>query len=76
LFYPNEIVAKIACTRIGNTSMDVMQMICSAEGDEVYMDSKIVLVTLNPKTGEPTMVPDSVRERIKISEFEADQEIA
>jgi len=76
LYYPNEIVVKIACIRMGNTSMDVRQMVCSAKDEtKVYMDSKIVLVTLNPKTGEPVMVPDYVREKIIVSEPENDQEV-
>ena len=77
LFYPNEIIVKLACTRMGNTSMTLDQVICSAKNeDEVFMVSKIVVVTLNPETGEPTMVPDYVREKIIVSSPEPNQELS
>lgn len=77
VLYPNDLIVKIAFTRIGNTSFDMANEICSASDEsEIFLNAKIVLVVLNPETGEPTMVPNNIRNDIELSISKPDQELS
>lgn len=61
LGWPAEVVAELACERVGNTSLTLAHRLAAA-GDRamVYADGTSVLVWVDPDTGKPVPLPGSV----------------
>lgn len=63
--WPAEIVVELHVERLGNSSLTIGHRIVDAEqGDTLYCDGNVVLVWMNPQTGQPVAVPDAIRNSI------------
>jgi len=60
--YPADVVVELYADKVGNTSCTVGHRIASADGATLYADGHVVMVWINPKTGRPIPLPDSIRE--------------
>ena len=59
--YPSQIAIKLYADRVGNTSVTVGHRIESADGATLYSDGNVVLVGIDPRSGRPIPLPDSIR---------------
>jgi acyl-CoA thioester hydrolase len=60
--WPAQLDVELFCTRLGNTSMTLAHRIVDANDNQLYCDGHVVLVWMNPTTGRPIPLPQTVRE--------------
>ena len=61
LNWPQDVRAELACERIGNTSLTLTHRLVDAnDGTVVFADGTSVLVWIDPATGKPVALPESV----------------
>ncbi|TAN05152.1 MAG: acyl-CoA thioesterase [Rhodanobacteraceae bacterium] len=60
--WPAEVDVQLSCARLGNTSMTVANRIVDRNDPAcVYADGTVVLVWIDPATGQPVSLPDAIR---------------
>jgi acyl-CoA thioester hydrolase len=62
LGWPGDIRAHLYCERLGNSSLTLAHRIVDADGSEtLYCDGNVVMVWVDPASGKPVPLPESVR---------------
>ncbi|OJY96494.1 MAG: thioesterase [Lysobacterales bacterium 63-13] len=59
--WPAELVVEIRCEKLGNSSLTLVHRITSADGTRLHCDASVVMVWINPASGRPRPLPESVR---------------
>ena len=57
-------VAHIRTTRLGNSSMHMDNIITDQNEKKLFFSSTMVLVAMNTKTGRPTPIPESEKQKV------------
>ena len=61
--WPAQLHVELGCERLGNSSITLAHRIVDADhGDTLYSDGKVVMVWMNPATGKPVPLPQSIRD--------------
>lgn len=61
--WPAQLHVELGCERLGNSSITLAHRIVDADhGDALYSDGKVVMVWMNPATGKPVPLPQSIRD--------------
>ena len=61
--WPAQLNVELFCERLGNSSMTLAHRIVDAHDDTVlYCDGKVVMVWMDPTTGTPVPLPQSIRD--------------
>ena len=61
--WPAALQVELRCARIGSSSLTLAHRIVDVhDASRVYSDGKVVMVWVNPATGEPVPLPPTVRE--------------
>jgi acyl-CoA thioester hydrolase len=61
--WPAQLHVELTCERLGNSSITLAHRILDADdATRLYSDGNVVLVWMNPTTGKPVALPDSIRE--------------
>ena len=62
LGWPGDILVRLYCERLGNSSLTIAHRIVGADKSEtLYCDGDVVMVWVDPATGKPVPLPDAVR---------------
>ena len=59
--YPADVVVELYADKVGNSSCTVGHRIASADGATLYADGHVVMVWIDPRSGRPIPLPDSIR---------------
>ncbi|HET6553342.1 MAG TPA: thioesterase family protein [Dyella sp.] len=60
--WPAQLHVELSCERLGNSSITLAHRILDANDDNaLYSDGKVVMVWMNPATGKPVPLPQSIR---------------
>ncbi|TCV97011.1 acyl-CoA thioester hydrolase [Luteibacter rhizovicinus] len=63
--WPAEIDVELFCERVGTSSMTIgHRMVAHDDATRIHCDGNVTVVWVNPKTGRPVPLPDTVREAI------------
>lgn len=61
--WPAQLHVELFCERLGNSSITLAHRIVDADDDtQLYSDGKVVMVWMNPATGKPVPLPQSIRD--------------
>ncbi|WP_201314449.1 thioesterase family protein [Dyella sp. EPa41] len=61
--WPAQLHVELTCERLGNSSITLAHRIVDAHDDtQLYSDGKVVMVWMNPATGKPVPLPQSIRD--------------
>lgn len=60
--WPAQLSVTLFCERLGNSSITIAHRIASADDDTLYSDGNVVLVWMDPATGKPVSLPESIRD--------------
>jgi len=61
--WPAQLLVELTCERLGNSSITLAHRIVDADDDaQLYSDGKVVMVWMNPTTGNPVPLPQSIRD--------------
>ena len=61
--WPAQLHVELFCERLGSSSMSIGHRIVDAEDtDRLYSDGHVVMVWMDPATGKPVPLPQSIRE--------------
>ena len=61
--WPAQLHVELTCERLGNSSITLAHRIVNADDDtQLYSDGKVVMVWMNPATGKPVPLPQSIRD--------------
>jgi len=61
--WPAQLHVELTCERLGNSSITLAHRIVDADDDtQLYSDGKVVMVWMNPATGKPVPLPQSIRD--------------
>jgi acyl-CoA thioester hydrolase len=61
--WPAQLHVELICERLGNSSITLAHRIVDADDDtQLYSDGKVVMVWMNPTTGKPVPLPQSIRD--------------
>ncbi|WP_329740684.1 thioesterase family protein [Dyella sp. A6] len=61
--WPAQLQVELFCERMGNSSMTIAHRLVDAEDSErLYCDGHVVMVWMDPATGRPVPLPESIRE--------------
>lgn len=61
LAWPGDIVARLYCERLGNTSLTLAHRIVDVAHTTLYSDGNVVMVWVDPATGKPVPLPEALR---------------
>ena len=62
LAWPANVIVRLSCERLGNTSVTLAHRIVDgADPDVVYSDGQTVLVWIDTANGKPVVLPDAIR---------------
>jgi acyl-CoA thioester hydrolase len=60
--WPASLHIELRCTRLGNSSMTIAHRIVDADdASRLYSDGHVVMVWMNPATGKPVPLPQTIR---------------
>jgi acyl-CoA thioester hydrolase len=61
--WPAQLHVELLCERLGNSSITLAHRIVDADDPtRLYSDGKVVMVWMNPATGKPVPLPQSIRD--------------
>ncbi len=61
--WPAQLHVELICERLGNSSVTLGHRIVDAnDSDALYSDGHVVMVWMNPATGKPVSLPQSIRD--------------
>ncbi|MDG2537537.1 thioesterase family protein [Dyella jiangningensis] len=61
--WPAQLHVQLICERLGNSSITLAHRIVDSDDDtQLYSDGKVVMVWMNPATGKPVPLPQSIRD--------------
>jgi len=60
--WPAQLQVQLFCERLGNSSITIAHRIVNADDQGLYSDGKVVLVWMDPATGKPVPLPQSIRD--------------
>ena len=61
--WPAHLRVELHCTRLGNSSITIAHRIVDADSaQQLYSDGHVVMVWMNPTTGTPVPLPQSIRD--------------
>ncbi|MET3651426.1 acyl-CoA thioesterase [Dyella japonica] len=60
--WPAQLNVELFCERLGNSSVTIAHRIVNAHDDALYSDGKVVMVWMDPATGKPVALPQSIRD--------------
>ncbi|WP_109126154.1 thioesterase family protein [Dyella sp. C11] len=60
--WPAQLNVELFCERLGNSSITIAHRILNAQDNALYSDGKVVLVWMDPSTGKPVALPQSIRD--------------
>lgn len=60
--WPAQLNVELFCERLGNSSVTIAHRIVNAHDDALYSDGKVVMVWMDPATGKPVPLPQSIRD--------------
>jgi len=62
LTWPCSVQVELSCERIGNASLTLAhRLVAAASNDTVFADGTSVLVWVDPETGKPVALPETIR---------------
>ena len=59
--YPSKIVVELLVDRLGNSTVTIGHRIVSEDGATLHADGHVVMVWIDPSSGRPIPLPDSIR---------------
>lgn len=60
--WPAQLQVELACERLGNSSITLAHRIVDAQDPQcLYSDGKVVMVWMDPASGKPVSLPQSIR---------------
>lgn len=60
--WPAQLNVELFCERLGNSSVTIGHRIVNAHDDALYSDGKVVMVWMDPASGKPVPLPQSIRD--------------
>jgi len=60
--WPAQLNVELFCERLGNSSITLAHRIVDSNDDALYSDGKVVLVWMDPASGKPVALPQSIRD--------------
>ena len=60
--WPAQLNVELFCERLGNSSVTIAHRIVNAHDGALYSDGKVVMVWMDPATGKPVPLPQSIRD--------------
>jgi acyl-CoA thioester hydrolase len=60
--WPAQLNVELFCERLGNSSVTIAHRIVNANDGGLYSDGKVVMVWMDPATGKPVPLPQSIRD--------------
>ncbi|AIF48905.1 acyl-CoA thioesterase [Dyella japonica] len=60
--WPAQLNVELFCERLGNSSVTIAHRIVNAHDGSLYSDGKVVMVWMDPGTGKPVPLPQSIRD--------------
>ncbi|PXV58511.1 acyl-CoA thioester hydrolase [Dyella jiangningensis] len=60
--WPAQLNVELFCERLGNSSVTIAHRIVNAHDGALYSDGKVVMVWMDPASGKPVPLPQSIRD--------------
>ncbi|QNK02288.1 acyl-CoA thioesterase [Dyella telluris] len=60
--WPAQLNVELFCERLGNSSVTIGHRIINAHDGALYSDGKVVMVWMDPASGKPVPLPQSIRD--------------